>query len=575
MTASTELEVRWPGGSLDLMGWNETPDGEFEIAALADGTNWGNIEATRRVLRSALLDGSRSTKDRDENRTIPLRLRVSGPNIPAGEQALDILDGLRCELVWRPPAEMGFAPAVFLVDYADLAHVMDDLAYERGELVYTLTLVCHPHAFFDEYVTAPAVPQGVSTPTTVDNGSSATGWSANNGVAVSSVGGFIRATVPAGVTDWTLTRSGDIDFTTQRYLRLTGIPPLITQVRAGTGSTAASGYPRIGSDGGAAIYDVNGTAPGLRFDCHLQTVPDVPMDFDVIDLLEKQATPRSFASRQQNTTIAVPGSRRTSGSLHVASPSGTGLGDVIVYTGPDYNPSMTPWVVPSSGNTRIADSGAISGGLDRFVSGSLTRRYRRPVATFPDGIYDVWLRSQMARRDILTFVANLTKPDGTILDTFNIGSIDLTDVPSGYQILPIASLSLPGWELPPQSTLCLEIAVTSPDLAAPGPSPIDEILLFETTQGPPTIVKAGANTHLWVDAPSIDQDNPLVLVGTSGDKRAARPLSLATDVPSHGGPHILTRGVTNAYVAAGGVAGALTDATFRAAANTHPTRAAG
>ena len=174
MTA--ELMIRWSGGELDLMGENliALSDGStapVTIEALADGTNWGNPQSVRRVLRSALLDGSRSVKERDDNRTIPLKLRLTaadGPALAAGESPLAMLDGLSCELVWTPPAQAGdpeSPAAVFVAVSADLAHDMDDFAENRYQRFYTLTLDCLPHVYSDEYVTIPAVAQGSSTPT--------------------------------------------------------------------------------------------------------------------------------------------------------------------------------------------------------------------------------------------------------------------------------------------------------------------------------------------------------------------------------------------------------------------------
>ena len=190
----SEFELRWSGGSLDLLGWNE---GDFEIFASADGVDFGNPEPVRTTLRSALLDGSISTKERDDNRTVELELLVMAPDgqgLAEGEKALSLLDGRRCELAWSPPDE--FAPtAVFVAVSAELRHskkLSEELALVRR---YTLTLDCLPHAYSDEWVEIPALASSVSTPTVIDDGTSTTGWATSAGTLATS-GGSVTTTIP-------------------------------------------------------------------------------------------------------------------------------------------------------------------------------------------------------------------------------------------------------------------------------------------------------------------------------------------------------------------------------------------
>lgn len=576
--AEAELLVRWVGGQLDLgpdggVNFYEPGDGtfaEYTIDTLADGTEWGNPETVRRTLRRFLLDGSASVKEYDDNRTIPLSLRVSaddGLSLAMGEIPLSQLDGRRCELVWQP--EDVFSPkAVFVVVAATLRHVMKDTREAHLEHFYTLTLECLPHAFSDEYVTVPGLAQAVSTPATVDNCSSATGWSAS-GATLSVVSGQIVATVPAGVTDWSVTRTGAVDFTPDRYLRVTGtgFNPLTSVVAATAGGPVVA--PRVGADGGAGIYDVGVDATALTFNFHRDYAEyDNTVSFD---LLQKQSTPRSAASRQQVATIAVPGSRRTSGSLLIESP-GAGLGDVIVYTGLDYDPTMSPWTVPGT-NRRVADSSMLSGAADALVSGYETARYRRRVSTLPRGTYAVWVRASASHDGDLTIAANLRDATGaTVIASLELGVVALAG-DNVMRLLAVCTESLPFWETISGSDLIFEITATwGGSTAPPGGGVVDEILLAEIGSGSLSIVRADTATRVWLDAPTLDRDVEAVLAGTSPNKSSAYPMSLMSQILAWGGAHALVPAVTNVYLGATGVAGATIEATLRPAWHTHPSR---
>lgn len=573
-----ELVLRWSDGELNLMGVNEGDHGEFRIDTLADGTEWGNPEPVRRALRRFLLDGSVSVKEYDDNRTIPLKLKVTaadGLALAGGEVPLAQADGRRCELVWTPPDAFA-PPAVFVAVSSDLRHSMNDLGERRLERFYTLTLECLPHAFSDEYVEVPALAQDVSTPTLVDDCSSTSGWSATNGVTLSVVSGQIACTVPAGVLSWTVVRTGDIDFTPDRYLRVTGWTSRLTSIRYATLARPFGASPsedptaaQVAIDSGASVYDVNTDVTALAFDFGWSTSEATDATVQVFDLFQRQDSVRSTVSRQQVSTIETPGSRRTSGSLAISAAGP--LGQVLLYSGPNYDPTMSPGTVLGAAR-RITDVALLSGAYDNLESGSTVAQYRRPAGSLPSGSYAMWVRLKWSGTpDLLTFTANLRSADGaSVLSSISLGTLTLASS-SDFKLYPVARIDLPGWALPDSSPLILEIEASwGGTFTAEGGPHVDEILLFELSSGSLAIAEAGSNTHMWVEAPTLNRDHPAILASTSDSRSAAIPLSLSSQVLSWGGSHTFTPPVTNVYLGTTDVSESEVSGNFRPAHHTHP-----
>lgn len=554
--ASPELVLRWADGSLNLMGWNDSVHGEYEVETLAEGTDWGNYESVRRSLRTALLDGSRTARDRDSNRQIPLSLRVASPShdaLAAGEQALDMIDGRRCELVWTPPAKLAVSPSVFIVDFAELRHEMDDLAYGRGELFYKLTLDCLPYAYSDEWVEIPALPAGVAIPVLVDDCSALTGWTADADTsAVLGDGGDFITITNAG----TVRRTGLADLTTDRYLSVEygGVRPTRVRVSATTDSGFTT-VPQAGLDGRYALYDVGIAVDAIEF-----TFPGGPDGPDGLGglasilTINKQSSMRTAASNGQVRTVATPGSRRTPATLTLDAGVDE-LGTAVVYSGPDYDPSLV---------NRLQ-----AGSAHQVTDAVPTIRYVMPAAELPPGEYAVWADiAGSTTGTSLDFTAEL-RNGSTVLSeqvlatlTPEIDEVSMTLDWGGVQ--PRFTAQLPGWALADGSLLDFGLRVTK---TGTGGIFIPWVWLFNITTGRLLVVECGGRQKMWVDPASLTRDYPTIWAGDT-TQASAVPLTLDTEVRSWGGGVALTPPVSTLYTWSSDSAPSAS-ARFRAAGHTH------
>lgn len=586
MTASVEvpaeLEFRFADGtSLNAMGWNTLPNGDqVHVQAQAKGSSFGNPVPLRRALRTAMLDGSRSALDGHDNRTFPLALRVTGPdgNALAGvETPLFMLAKRPAELVWRP-GDLASEAAVFVLDYADL-HRDEDPDFGDEQLVrdYTLQVAAQPFTYSEDYVTIPAVAQGSSTPTLVDDCGSLTGWTATD-ATLSTVSSLISATVASGTTSYKVTRTGAVDLTTEKYLSV-----LVTlrtqgsldQVEAKTTAGAWETLPQAGTDAGALIFDGTGltdpTVEALRFTLSKplgSILNDNGGIWAAFDKIRKQTTPRSSASRQQVRTLEVPGSARTPASLLVSSAT-AGLGTVFLYTGPSYDPTWSR----GAGTARTTAASFMSGGYDQLDS----QYYDRPAAELPAGDYSIYARINAldaSTTGTLVVQALVMSAAGAILATEDVAEVALSFSGTAQETKLLGSTILPTMTLPDGSPAKVRLWLTwTPTVGLPvGPDRdirIDELMTFNRTLGALTIAEAGTNKKLWADSATLATDRPVVYVG-DGDKADAVPLSLLSQLPAWPGEHEIEAPVTYIYAGATGASDAEVSGTFRPAWFLHP-----
>lgn len=559
------------------MGWNSGPSGDFKIETLADGTDWGNPEPVRRALRRFLLDGSSSAKEYDDNRTVPLSLRVKaadGNSLADGEVALSALDGRRCELVWTPPDKFS-SPAVFVVDYADLRHKMDDLGEIRSspERFYSLSLSCLPYAVSDEVVTLDALPTGVSVPTVIDDGSSLTGWSTNSGSLYLDGTTSVIRWAPDGLQlpqYVYLIRTGSIDMSTVDYLSVDSYSQQASIVDV---EVFAQGKWRVleqvAAEGMASIFYVpfeSFSSMRVKF----WYAPGSGRE-QMVSQVATQATPRTTAARQQLRTITVPGSARTTCEVVVHTDDPT-LSTTIVYAGPPYNPDL----VHGSIDTRYAEAGTITDTVSVFTEGGGTptayRRFHAPASALPRGEYAIWGRYAASYAGTMTINVNLLNGGGSLVDSITLPAVDLavTNVDlTQFLVRPLAYVSLPHWNVQPDSDWFLEFQVGWSNEAPDAQNMhLDAFWAFNVTAGTLAIVEVGASDTLWLSPSDLTQDAPSVLIG-SGPKATAYPASLTDQIRAWSGAIALTPPVTHLYTAQVG-GSAEVSATFRPAWHTHP-----
>lgn len=601
-----ELELVWDGGSLNLMGENDTAYGPVTFAALSDGTDWGNPQSIRRGLFSALADGSASVTDRHDNRTVVVKLQLSAADSAAlagGEAPLHMLSTKqRAELRWTPPNDFA-APAVFVVVASDLAHDHSsswDLEEKRCRRYYTLTLTCLPFARSIDPVAIEALAPFVAAPTTLDTCTSLTGWSdVYGGTTFALSGGGVEILGASAISDTVIaTRSSKLTKTIARAKRYLAVEyelitgqlfnpasgPVTYVVTSVGGAIIAP--PLVGAEGKWAFYDVSNTLGSITeirfaFKAPIES-PGVTKSLARILTIAESDAPALTAGRQSLRVIPTPGSARADGSLLIESRdattagAGTSLGKVIVYTGPQHDPRMSP----TRANTPTADATALSGkqytGTDHV--------FDRWARDFPPGSYTIWANVKRAAGSAsVDWSINLraTNPQNLAL-VRDLGTITSPSslVGTGYNLIPLGVMDLPGMGDASASILGLRFFVT-PSTAVS----LDELLFFNRTLGsltiadttntvgvvespPGTYTTTAGASRVWVDAPTLSSQG--AVIAGRGVRGGSLPMSLATELLSWEGSHLFTPDATYMYLGTTGALDPKSTGEFRPGWHTHP-----
>lgn len=600
MATSPELEIVWDGGSLDLMGENDTPYGPVVVQALADGTEWGNPESVRRALFSALADGSASALERHDNRTVTVKLRLTAADSAAlagGEAPLHMLSGVkRAELRWTPPNDFA-APAVYIVVASDLTQQMDDLAENRCRRFYALTLVCLPFARSLDSVTIEALPPFVAAPSVLDDGTTTTGWSGLGDASFAVIGGGVQISGSTGATTITLSKTLA---RAKRYfaLEVENVWGRLTSFTSGDGTRPLlrpwgvggpmSAPQLVGREGNWYFFDLPASLGDVvGFDICV----DLPGAAAVRVLTVAESdTPALSTGRQSLRVIPTPGSARAAGSLLVEARdaeddgTGTALGEVIVYTGPQYDPRLSPWRTSTWG---VSDT--LSGLSHDSVDG--TFNFVRPASSFVDGSHVLWVQASPLPFDTVTTWTVTVRAIGTpgaysgpsdaLAVVATLTATTTANAVNDHELFNLGVIDLPGFDVgvASQVNLHFEIAAST-DLLYLG-----EALLFNRSRGSLTIVDArtmktltetspgvwdattGA-TRVWLDPASLEGSERVVAGRLS--RASSLPVSLASNLRSYDGAHPFTPDATYLYVGTTGVVDPKVTGEFRPAWHTHP-----
>lgn len=566
MPTSPELELVWDGGSLDLMGVNDTPFGPVEFAALGEGTEWGNPKSIRRELFSALADGSASVKDRDDNRTVVVKLQLTaadGAALAGGEAPLHLLSTKRrAELRWTPPNDFA-ATSAFVVVASDLTHDMNDFDENDICRTYTLTLTCLPFALSVDPVVIEAVPEFVATPAVLDDCSSTTGWSTTDvSMTLAVVSGAIEVSATPGQSGY-IFRAGTLA-RTKRYLaiefdnvggRIDWNPPPTYQ-RLSVRTTGGAGIPpMVASEGRWRFFDMEDLPAGditqINFP-RLESSPDGGVLAKIFTIAESDA-PATATGRQSVRTLETPGSARTAGSITVQARDGeSALEEVIVFTGPQYDPRLSLGHA-SDGPNEFALSGALT------ISETVFTFYRK-VSELPKGTFSLWgnpVRASGSGAVDWTIQTSVVDEAGTVVAGPRTQTTTLMHNSSDFLMQPFGLLDLPGAELPPFSTHRVKIVLTASVLMT-----WDEGLIFHV-DGDLTILQCNY-ANAWLESADLEHF-PRVLRGDGTYSEAVGTSAMQ----AWSGVHRFTPPVTHLYVGTIGVLNPLVTGTFRPAHFTH------
>lgn len=367
-----EPKHRLDFGTLDLVGRDARGGVAYWFETLAEGYALGSPEATKVIVESLLRDGDDSRITRYGNRTITFQVVINAASaigLGDGEAALAMQVGGRNELAWTPPDGYVQTKTIFTVLNSQMQYVPDDTTSEvLGPVhsrTYSLTLECEPFGRSASAITS-SFALSAATVTTVDDGTSLTGWTLgpspmDPSMALDTFGGVscIKLTIANGPTyisnvGVTANRAGtisgnyigiDVAWATSIYLNVnsgrTVSPVAVVPVD--------TFYRRFwflnpgGSSYDITAYQDAGPAGGSVY----------------IDKIVSSANIDSAAA----SVVSVKGSARTQAAITLAKSTSTLLTSAIIYTDPallthGYHPAVqASWALAPQGTYVLYASG--------------------------------------------------------------------------------------------------------------------------------------------------------------------------------------------------------------------------
>ena len=537
-------------GSLNLIGLSE--DGLYELRALGsgDGTNLAAApDAITATMQSFVQDGAIVATTGHENRTLTVAVQVlegvnadPGAGLAVGEAALveqcrATWDGQIVPLSWTPP--VSDAPtSVWQCTAAELGAAdwddFDELDPEHRGALYLLTLTCNPWAYADTQVTetipAPTSSDPVTpTVTVVDDcdyasasAAETAGWSVGSGdtLGVGATYVYSYQAPVSGAKAVKLSRSFDsVDMSSTPYLRLNVVIPgwpgnPLTVKYAINGTTVAPA-----ANDGIYIW-LHAPATLTSLDIIVTAAHDLDelyiycFDVSRADMIAAGTLTQHEVYRQ----FEVQGSVRTPASIAVrgvtpSTQADSALGQSLVYT-----TRADGVAVPAlraalqSGPTETTDTTAYSGKASAL---STTHTFLLDASTVASGGYDLLARVQASSTGTksLTWTAK-TLVGGTAVDDGQSGTVSVSIAAANtWQVVDLAHLALPTTQS--GSGGQVQITLSSTTLT------LDDAWLFDLDHGQLTVLDAGDNTRVWLDASSFASPTWRVWVGSEEDRSDA------------------------------------------------------
>lgn len=520
--------------------------GDYEIDVCADGTDYGNPAAVVAEVASMLMDGEKAKITRFGNRTAVLELRIKGSSldaVTAGTAAIEAeVNRGRNTLTWLPPDWA--TPSVFDVVYSTLDFKTDDLSELRVTRYFTLTLVCQPFARRMTLTTVIADPLPAVAPvvTSVDDCTSATGWSTSTSLT-SSGGAIVVDTAPVS-SKVLVSRTGlSAPLGAGEYVALDieGYWPGDVQFTInGDEATLATKEP-LSANRNRWYLTAKGatTLASLGLTFKSPAGPSIKIhDVSIYD------HPASTSIRQRSFTAQVNGTARTTADLVVEATSGLG-DEVLIFTAPvatAIDPPMRHWMTGSVGD---ADASAASGYHNDFDG---SRFWTIPLSAIPPGMHSICARLQdTAGSNDVTFTWSAeinTGPWASGTPTEG-GSVTVPLTPSwGMQELAVAMLPPIETAIPSSSVLTISIDTASTTAL------LDDLYLFNLDAGVLTLlsdltVSGETPSKVEVRSATIDRDRPAWVAGTAGTD--LHDISVA-DRAASPGQHEFRPGVMSIFV---------------------------
>lgn len=585
-------------GSVDLT--------DFPYALIQGETSLGSGEAVRATLESRLYDGEIVTSSRTGNREIEFEILVEGASLAdlsLAEAALVAECDKARNTLWFEPGD-GFGKAtVFDTFRAQLTLNRDDDEESATLRRYLLTIPALPFGRSASLSSTSVAAVPTTFATQVAAWDTATGWSSTTGSPVASSTYFTEGTaavqvpsvrvaslstasldvyeqvdtftIPGGYTPgigggWF---AASIRHSSLSPLGYTAAPLGCTQVEVldTSGRVLATVVPSVvaylgtsGTSAGFYRYAVPVTASttvgGLRFTNRMvrrvgSSAPSVRYD-------DLRFGDTSSLSRFVIATVPVPGSVRAPGSIQVASPSATALGDVLVLTTDASAQPATFLPACRAAGYQSAGTNTTTANLLNPNTAAITTGYTGlavdvPVSSLTPGGFEVWLRCTNTSTATFAAQAQLVV-GGTAVGALSTTEGDSYGSSASHRWVSAGVIQLPPQSMPnvdPTAMVRIQVKTTA------GTGAVDELVLAPT-QGAVTIITAGTGTastsgdssYVWVDAPSVELPNGGWFRGTSADRINAR--AVASSELTSPGRHVFTPSSIRVYVATPNVAGA-------------------
>lgn len=370
------------GVFLDLAGRDGKQPGlgyVFELSA--DGIEWGDPEAVRRIVATLLQDGDDERTDRWGNVSTKFTIRILADDFAAlgrGERDLAMQMGRRNSLRWTPPAERGDVEVPvteFMVMTSDMypRTTAADLLNYRS--TWELEFRRLPWTRSTTPVTQTLTPSG-GTEVVKNDATSLSGWASNQTLSLVTYLGqsAIKVTGPNDPNSY-VTWSGNIGSTPYIFLDVAFDNPLFLGGIGSPRAFAIGSY--LGSTGGRALgMAVQSTGFTRIYFDNPNPGGGVGFTLGPGAYIDKIGSATSVASRSM-LGITPKGSVRTPAALDVAG----GGGDIMVYS----DPTMFSygWVPDNSSTWQNAPAGTYA--VYAKVGSSPTPTAKVFTATAPSG----------------------------------------------------------------------------------------------------------------------------------------------------------------------------------------------
>lgn len=530
---SVELAPTWVIGSVALTDYPYSVDRESSV-------DIGEPAMVVEGITSLLADGDLERVVRHGNRVYKLDIYIEGPTL--GDLA-DAEAVLRSELqrtgleLAHDPGD-GFSPvSVYEVQTASLTPARRDDFESHLMRRYTLTLTCGPWARSANLVTVDALVLGSTTPVTVNNADTVTGWTASlaqyitgagpvsGPLTVTDQGSYLRAQGSGQQAEVTLRYAAPtpVAVTTAPYLlvEMSGDGPPAFRIVVGAGDYAATPIMARATTSGTTIYAIDclalpiatTTINGLM--ATLGKSGNATVTLNVHDVSQSVALPQVTA-KQITRVIKVGGTERTPASIHVESRNGTSpLGLTIVHTSPEtgagYSPPLRRW--RTSGNTANSASDTFSGAYENIHANPVV--FEVPTSSVPAGdyAYCVALASDTVGTFPITWTAQTRRTTAVNgeAEFSGITPVQFYSV-NAWHFVALTPLTLPTMRGGNESFVRLTL-----DYAGANPPNIiyDDAWIFRLGDDCAVSVVNSVPPHLWLDAPGVTSPVPEVRVGTT------------------------------------------------------------